>query len=177
MICSIVESVGQGVTEFKEGDHVLTLFTGECMRCKHCTSAKSNMCQVLGFKRNGVMHSDQKTRFSLKGKPIYHFCAVSSFSEYTVVHSGCAAKISSIAPLERICLLSCGVSAGNFFIWWNFYQFSFIHMRLLVFMSTWETFKFILIIPRSISSEQWNWWVNIVSVMQWETQLLLLIRV
>lgn len=136
MICSIVESVGQGVTEFKEGDHVLTLFTGECMRCKHCTSAKSNMCQVLGFKRNGVMHSDQKTRFSLKGKPIYHFCAVSSFSEYTVVHSGCAAKISSIAPLERICLLSCGVSAGNFFIWWNFYQFSFIHMRLLVFMST-----------------------------------------
>lgn len=108
----IVESVGEGVTEFEEGHHVLTLFTGECMTCRHCTSGKSNMCQVLGLERKGVMHSDQKTRFSIKGKPIYHYCAVSSFSEYTVVHSGCALKVSSLAPLDKICLLSCGVSAG-----------------------------------------------------------------
>ncbi|CAI9111672.1 OLC1v1011956C1 [Oldenlandia corymbosa var. corymbosa] len=108
----IVESVGQGVTEFEPGDHVLTLFTGECMRCRHCTSGKSNICQTLGLERRGVMHSDQKTRFSIKGRPIFHYCAVSSFSEYTVVHSGCAVKVSSTAPLERICLLSCGVSAG-----------------------------------------------------------------
>ncbi|KAK3013577.1 hypothetical protein RJ639_008756 [Escallonia herrerae] len=97
----IVESVGQGVTEFEEGDHVLTLFIGECKRCRHCTSGKSNICQVLGLERRGVMHSDQETRFSVKGKPIYHYCAVSSFSEYTVVHSGCAVKVSSIAPLEK----------------------------------------------------------------------------
>lgn len=108
----IVESVGQGVTEFVEGDHVLTLFTGECMRCRHCTSGKSNICQVLGLERKGVMHSDQKTRFSIKGKPVYHYCAVSSFSEYTVVHSGCAVKVSSNAPLDKICLLSCGAAAG-----------------------------------------------------------------
>lgn len=108
----IVESVGEGVTAFEEGDHVLTLFTGECMTCRHCTSGKSNMCQVLGLERKGVMHSDQKTRFSIKGMPIYHYCAVSSFSEYTVVHSGCALKVSSLAPLDKICLLSCGVSAG-----------------------------------------------------------------
>lgn len=112
--CRIVESVGQGVTEFEKGDHVLTLFTGECMSCRHCTSGKSNICQVLGLERRGVMHSDQKTRFSVRGVPIYHYCAVSSFCEYTVVHSGCAVKASSIAPLDKICLLSCGVAAGNF---------------------------------------------------------------
>lgn len=109
----IVESVGQGVTEFAEGDHVLTLFTGECTRCKHCLSGKSNICQVLGLEHKGVMHSDQKTRFFLKGKPVYHYCAVSSFSEYTVVHSGCAVKVSPVAPLEKICILSCGAAAGN----------------------------------------------------------------
>lgn len=108
----IVESVGEGVTEFIRGDHVLTLFTGECMSCRQCTSSKSNMCQVLGLERKGVMHSDQKTRFSVRGKPIYHYCAVSSFSEFTVVHSGCAVKVNSIAPLEKICLLSCGVASG-----------------------------------------------------------------
>ncbi|XP_050220096.1 alcohol dehydrogenase-like 6 [Mercurialis annua] len=108
----IVESIGERVTEFVEGDHVLTVFTGECQTCRQCTSGKSNMCQVLGLERRGVMHSDQKTRFSIKGKHIYHYCAVSSFSEYTIVHSGCAVKISSAAPLEKICLLSCGVAAG-----------------------------------------------------------------
>ncbi|XP_058194758.1 alcohol dehydrogenase-like 6 [Rhododendron vialii] len=108
----IVESVGEGVSEFGVGDHVLTLFTGECKTCRHCTSGKSNICQVLGLERRGVMHSDQGTRFSVKGRPVYHYCAVSSFSEYTIVHSGCAVKVSSIAPLDKICLLSCGVAAG-----------------------------------------------------------------
>ncbi|GMP68514.1 hypothetical protein CsSME_00028116 [Camellia sinensis var. sinensis] len=95
-----------------EMDHVLKLFTGECMSCGHCTSGKSNICQVLGLERRGVMHSDQGTSFSVKGKPIYHYCAVSSFSEYTVVHSGCAVKVSSVAPLEKKCLFSCGVATG-----------------------------------------------------------------
>lgn len=109
----IVESVGEGVTEFKEGDHVLTVFIGECQSCKHCTSGKSNMCQKLGLERRGVMHSDQKTRFRVNGRPIYHYCAVSSFSEYTVVHSGCAVKISPSVRMDRACLLSCGVAAGK----------------------------------------------------------------
>ncbi|KAJ4823956.1 hypothetical protein Tsubulata_016437 [Turnera subulata] len=63
-------------------------------------------------RRRGLMHSDQGTRFSIKGKPVYHFCAVSSFSEYTVVHSGCAVKVSPAAPLEKLCLLSCGAATG-----------------------------------------------------------------
>ncbi|KAK4775516.1 hypothetical protein SAY87_023477 [Trapa incisa] len=108
----VVESIGEGVTEFKEGDHVLTVFTGECMNCRQCKSNRSNVCSVLGLERRGLMHSDQKTRFSIKGKPVYHYCAVSSFSEYTVVHSGCAVKVDPQAPLEKLCLLSCGVATG-----------------------------------------------------------------
>ncbi|XP_045801159.1 alcohol dehydrogenase-like 6 isoform X1 [Trifolium pratense] len=108
----IIESVGQGVTEFNEGDHVLTVFIGECMSCRTCKSGKSSICQVLGLEKKGLMHNDQKTRFAVKGEPVYHFCAISSFSEYTVVHSGCAVKISPHVPLEKVCLLSCGVAAG-----------------------------------------------------------------
>lgn len=105
--------MGDEVTEFNEGDHVLTVFTGECSACKQCKSGKSNVCQALGLERRGLMHSDQKTRFFIKGRPVYHYCAVSSFSEYIVVHSGCAVKVNSDVPLEKICLLSCGVAAGN----------------------------------------------------------------
>ncbi|KAK4563627.1 hypothetical protein RGQ29_005962 [Quercus rubra] len=65
----IVESVGEGVTDLKPGDHVLLVFTGECMECRHC-------------------------------------------NEYTVVHVGCVAKINPAAPLDKVCVLSCGISIG-----------------------------------------------------------------
>ncbi|KAL0351576.1 UNVERIFIED_CONTAM: Alcohol dehydrogenase 2 [Sesamum calycinum] len=60
----------------------------------------------------GVMLNDGKTRFSINGKPIYHFVGTSTFSEYTVVHVGCVAKINPLAPLDKVCVLSCGISTG-----------------------------------------------------------------
>ncbi|KAB2635128.1 alcohol dehydrogenase [Pyrus ussuriensis x Pyrus communis] len=110
----IVESVGEGVTDLKAGDHVLPVFTGECKDCAHCKSEESNMCDLLRINTDrGVMLSDGKSRFSIKGKPIYHFVGTSTFSEYTVVHVGCLAKINPSAPLDKVCVLSCGISTGK----------------------------------------------------------------
>lgn len=36
----------------------------------------------------------------------------STFSEYTVVHEVSVAKISEKAPLDKVCLLGCGVTTG-----------------------------------------------------------------
>ncbi|CAM0908222.1 unnamed protein product [Alopecurus aequalis] len=109
----IVESVGEGVTELAPGDHVLPVFTGECKDCRHCKSAESNMCDLLRINTDrGVMISDGKSRFSIDGKPIYHFVGTSTFSEYTVMHVGCVAKINPKAPLDKVCILSCGISTG-----------------------------------------------------------------
>ncbi|KAF2296609.1 hypothetical protein GH714_000548 [Hevea brasiliensis] len=112
----IVESVGEGVTELKPGDHVLPIFTGECKDCAHCKSEQSNMCELLRVNPDrGVMIEDGKSRFSIKGKPIYHFVGTSTFSEYTVVHSGCVAKINPSAPLDTVFLLSCGFCTAKKF--------------------------------------------------------------
>lgn len=109
----IVESVGEGVTDLQPGDHVLPVFTGECGDCAHCKSEESNMCDLLRINTDrGVMLSDGKSRFSINGKPIYHFVGTSTFSEYTVVHVGCVAKINPLASLDRVCVLSCGISTG-----------------------------------------------------------------
>ncbi|CAA7398985.1 unnamed protein product [Spirodela intermedia] len=109
----VVESVGEGVTGLQPGDHVLPYFTGECGECTHCKSEESNMCQLLRINTDrGVMISDGKSRFSIDGKPIYHFLGTSTFSEYMVVHSGCLAKINPAAPLDKVCILSCGISTG-----------------------------------------------------------------
>ncbi|KAL3728933.1 hypothetical protein ACJRO7_033511 [Eucalyptus globulus] len=108
----IVESIGEGVTELKPGDHVLPIFTGECKECQHCKSEESNMCDLLRINTDrGVMLNDGKSRFSINGKPIYHFLGTSTFSEYTVVHVGCLAKINPAAPLDKVCILSCGLGA------------------------------------------------------------------
>ncbi|XP_031504150.1 alcohol dehydrogenase 1-like isoform X2 [Nymphaea colorata] len=109
----IVESVGEGVTDLQPGDHVLPVFTGECGECAHCKSEESNMCDLLRINTDrGVMLADGKSRFSIKGQPIYHFVGTSTFSEYTVVHVGCLAKVNSKAPLDKVCVLSCGISTG-----------------------------------------------------------------
>ncbi|XVE60189.1 hypothetical protein DITRI_Ditri05aG0107900 [Diplodiscus trichospermus] len=110
----IVESVGEGVTDIKPGDHVLPIFTGECKECRHCLSEESNnMCDLLRINCDrGVMLADGKTRFSINGKPIYHFVGTSTFSQYTVVHVGQVAKINPNAPLDKVCPISCGICTG-----------------------------------------------------------------
>uniref|UniRef100_A0A804NL10 alcohol dehydrogenase n=1 Tax=Zea mays TaxID=4577 RepID=A0A804NL10_MAIZE len=109
----IVESVGEGVTELAPGDHVLPVFTGECKECAHCKSEESNMCDLLRINVDrGVMIGDGKSRFTISGQPIFHFVGTSTFSEYTVIHVGCLAKINPEAPLDKVCILSCGISTG-----------------------------------------------------------------
>ncbi|CAI0393923.1 unnamed protein product [Linum tenue] len=109
----IVESVGEGVNDFQVGDHVLPVFTGECGQCRHCKSEESNMCDLLRINTDrGFMLNDGKSRFSIDGQPIHHFLGTSTFSEYTVVHSGSLAKINPLAPLDKVCVLSCGISTG-----------------------------------------------------------------
>ncbi|CAN1801805.1 Alcohol dehydrogenase [Linum perenne] len=109
----IVESVGPGVTDLAPGDKVLPVFTGECKECRHCKSEESNMCDLLRINTDrGVMLTDGKSRFSVDGNPIYHFLGTSTFSEYTVCHVGSVAKINPDAPLDKVCVLSCGISTG-----------------------------------------------------------------
>ena len=110
----IVESVGEGVTELQPGDHVLPVFTGECKECIHCKSEESNMCDLLRINTDrDTILSDGKSRFSKDGKPIYHFVGTSTFSEYTVSHVGSVAKINPAAPLDKVCVLSCGICTGT----------------------------------------------------------------
>lgn len=112
--CRIVESVGEGVTEVQPGDHVIPCYQAECGECKFCKSGKTNLCgKVRAATGVGVMMSDRKGRFSVNGKPIYHFMGTSTFSQYTVVHDVSVAKIDPKAPLEKVCLLGCGVPTGK----------------------------------------------------------------
>lgn len=108
----VVEECGPGVKNLKPGDHVIPLYIPECGDCDYCHSTKSNLCQsIAGTVWTGYM-PDGTRRFSKNGKSIYHYMGCSTFSEYTVVPEIALAKINSAAPLDKVCLLGCGVTTG-----------------------------------------------------------------
>jgi len=108
----IVEALGEGVTSVATGDHVIPLYTPECGECRFCKSGRTNLCQAIRVTQGQGLMPDGTTRFFKYGKPIYHYMGTSTFSEYTVVPEISLAIISKEAPLEKVCLLGCGVTTG-----------------------------------------------------------------
>ncbi|KAM8804082.1 alcohol dehydrogenase 6-like [Rhynchonycteris naso] len=107
----IVESVGEGVSTVKTGDKVITLFLPQCGECAPCLHPGGNCCIQRKQSHTGLM-SDGTSRFTCKGKPIYHFASTSTFSEYTVIKEISVAKVEAVTPLEKLCLMSCGFATG-----------------------------------------------------------------
>jgi S-(hydroxymethyl)glutathione dehydrogenase/alcohol dehydrogenase len=58
------------------------------------------------------MMTDGTSRFTCQGKTIHHFMGCSTFSQYTVVADISVAVIAEAAPLEKVCLLGCGITTG-----------------------------------------------------------------
>ncbi|MDB5874837.1 MAG: S-(hydroxymethyl)glutathione dehydrogenase/class alcohol dehydrogenase [Ramlibacter sp.] len=108
----VVVDVGPGVTTLKKGDHVIPLYTPECRQCKFCLSRKTNLCQLIrGTQGKGLM-PDGTSRFSLDGKPIFHYMGTSTFSNYIVAPEIAMAKIREDAPFDKVCYIGCGVTTG-----------------------------------------------------------------
>ena len=108
----IVVEVGEGVTSVKPGDHVIPLYTAECRQCKFCKSGKTNLCQAVRATQGKGLMPDGTSRFSYNGQSLFHYMGTSTFSEYTVVPEISLAVIDPDAPLEKVCLLGCGVTTG-----------------------------------------------------------------
>jgi S-(hydroxymethyl)glutathione dehydrogenase/alcohol dehydrogenase len=109
--CEVVEC-GPGVKDLKPGDHVIPLYIPECGHCEYCKSTKSNLCQTIAPTLWTGYMPDGTRRFSQNGKAIYHYMGCSTFAEYTVVPEIALARINPAAPLDKVCLLGCGVTTG-----------------------------------------------------------------
>ena len=108
----VVEDVGAGVTSVKPGDHVIPLYTPECRECSFCLSGKTNLCQKIRATQGQGLMPDGTSRFSANGESIFHYMGTSTFSEYTVLPEISLARINSEAPLDKVCLLGCGITTG-----------------------------------------------------------------
>jgi S-(hydroxymethyl)glutathione dehydrogenase/alcohol dehydrogenase len=109
---AMVVDVGAEVTSVKPGDHVIPLYIPECGQCKFCRSGRTNLCGAIRMTQGKGVMPDGSSRFSLNGKTILHYMGTSTFSEYTVLPEIAVAKINPAAPLDKVCLLGCGITTG-----------------------------------------------------------------
>ena len=108
----VVEELGSGVTSVQVDDHVIPLYTPECRNCKYCLSGKTNLCITLRATQGQGVMPDGTSRLSYKGQMLRHYMGTSTFAEYTVLPEIAVAKIRKDAPLDKVCLLGCGVTTG-----------------------------------------------------------------
>ncbi|WP_119155010.1 S-(hydroxymethyl)glutathione dehydrogenase/class III alcohol dehydrogenase [Caldimonas tepidiphila] len=108
----VVVDVGPGVTMLKPGDHVIPLYTPECRQCKFCLSRKTNLCQAIRATQGKGLMPDGTSRFSLDGKPLFHYMGTSTFSNHIVAPAIALAKIREDAPFDKVCYIGCGVTTG-----------------------------------------------------------------
>ncbi len=108
----IVAEVGAGVKSVKPGDRVIPLYTPECRQCAYCLSQKTNLCQAIRSTQGQGVMPDGTSRFSLNGEKLYHYMGTSTFANYTVLPEIAVAKIREDAPLDKVCLIGCGVTTG-----------------------------------------------------------------
>lgn len=111
----IVESIGDNVTTVVVGDHVIPSMMAQCRNCRNCLHPDNNICEKTKFTSVDApgVFEDGKTRYTTSnGKPIYHFMSGGCFSEYLVTNEYSCCKINPEAPLEKACLLGCGIGTG-----------------------------------------------------------------
>lgn len=109
----VVEAVGPNTPGWEAGDHVVFSFIPSCGRCRWCAEGMTNLCDLGAYLLTGCRFDDLDSfRCSLDGEPVGQFCGIGTFSEQTVVSAASAIRVGKDLPLDKLCLLGCGVGTG-----------------------------------------------------------------
>jgi S-(hydroxymethyl)glutathione dehydrogenase / alcohol dehydrogenase len=104
----VVEAVGDDVTTVRPGDHVVACLSGFCGTCPQCLSGHPNLCT------GGIVTRPDTAppRLSQNGEPFRQFIGISSYAEKMLMHENSIVRIDPEIPLDRACLIGCGVLTG-----------------------------------------------------------------
>lgn len=107
----IVEEVGEGVTRFEKGDHVVLSFA-HCGHCDHCLTGHPTVCETFNDLNFGGTHDDYTHRISKNGEPLSTFFGQSSFGTFAVAHERNVVKVDKDVDLALLGPLGCGIQTG-----------------------------------------------------------------
>lgn len=107
----VVEAVGPNTPGWEVGDHVVMSFLPGCGKCRWCASGMQNLCDLGATLLSGG-RADGSFRAHVDGMDAGQMCGISTFSERTVIDVASAVKVSKSLPLDKACLVGCGVGTG-----------------------------------------------------------------
>ena len=108
----MVAGVGLGVTTLALGDHVVSSFLPPCGHCPSCITGHQNLCDLGMHIADGWQVGDRTSRHHARGVDLRLFCMVGAFARHTVGHERSFIRVDDDLPLDRACLVACGVSTG-----------------------------------------------------------------
>ena len=108
----VVEAVGSAVTRVRPGDHVIASWNPACGHCFYCARDEPVLCEPFRRHQPRGRMLDGATRLGLDERPLHHFGVVSSHAEYSMLPESGAIPIPREMPLDRACLIGCGVMTG-----------------------------------------------------------------
>jgi S-(hydroxymethyl)glutathione dehydrogenase/alcohol dehydrogenase len=108
----VVQEVGAGVSWLAPGDHVVFGFIPSCGRCPSCSTGHQNLCDLGALLGLGRQITDGTARHHARGEDLGLMCLLGTFAHHTVVNEASCIKIEPDVPLDRACLLGCGVVTG-----------------------------------------------------------------
>ena len=107
----IIERVGDAVTEFRPGDHVILSFVSYCGSCRMCQMEKVCLCESYDVPRGFQLDGTYRLR-NRSGEGILQMARIATMSEYMVVPQQNLVKIDPAYSLEKAALVGCGVTTG-----------------------------------------------------------------
>lgn len=101
----IVESVGEGVTNVKEGDYVILAWRAPCGNCRFCLAGKPHLCAAS-------LNATTRMLAKADGIQLNPVLGIGTFCTYTLVHSRQCIPVDASLPPEQMSLIGCGVMTG-----------------------------------------------------------------
>ena len=106
----IVDGLGEGVTDFAVGDHVVLSFNPACGSCFFCEQQQPQFCNAGA--PNGKMLDGTSRVHRQDGSDLGVMQFLGCMAEYAVVPAISAQKIDASIPLDKAALVGCGVMTG-----------------------------------------------------------------
>jgi S-(hydroxymethyl)glutathione dehydrogenase / alcohol dehydrogenase len=107
-----IVAAGSGVDPGRIGERVVLSWNPHCGRCFYCERGQPILCERYVAQGPSAVAFDGTTRLSLGGRPLRTMMHIAAFAEYAIVTDACAVAIPVEMPLDRACLLGCGVLTG-----------------------------------------------------------------
>ena len=106
-----VVAVGDGVLDYKVGDHVVSSFVSMCGKCRYCQTGRPQLCDQAAKAAISLPDGTVRTR-DLAGNRLNVFSGCGVMAEYATLHTDNVVRVDQQMPLDKAALIGCGVMTG-----------------------------------------------------------------